>query len=674
MVLNARRQELIKLLESTIHNHPITIEKLANILGVGPRTIRYDLDIIEDELKKKSFKLHRKANKGIWVEVVDYNLVKNLLPNKLQESSYYALSKEERCNAIVVHILDNQEPVSIEYLANKLIVSRSTLVADLDSVRSFLEKYHLLLCSKRGLGLWSEGDEKSIRKILVDIFSTRIYGFGATNIRENYIFETELFHEYTRELPVKEIANTFINIIEKNNLPYNDFSINYMVLSLIVQLKRLNNGKYIANLSNINIAGCNSNLLHRLSTLIAVELSSYNEHFQDDFEISFITFQLLNSKISIVSDLGGNGENETKLWALNLTETFVKNCQTWLGDIYLDDEELINGLVLHLQPVVQRAKYGIKLNNPMLPQIREKYPELFMIALNAVKEIEQELGTELLDDEIGYLAIHLGAAIERKKVGLPKRLNVILVCANGIGTVKLLTITIKNRMPYLNIKKVVSVYELKQQDLSDIDLVISTIPLEIKDIAILHIPPILTDMEIQVIEKQIQYFYDKKFVPIDKSGSKKDMLTLKDVLLPETVDLDARVGSWEEAIQTAGKLLMDTGSVEACYIDRMINGVKQIGPYIVVAPGIAMPHARPEDGVKRICLSLVRLSDPISFGNFKYDPVDLVLAFGVIDADAHFRIFTELWEIMSDSRAVEVLRTCKDKAEIFALLDRYFAK
>ncbi|MBP2660242.1 MAG: modulated transcriptional regulator, MtlR family [Firmicutes bacterium] len=106
----------------------------------------------------------------------------------------------------------------------------------------------------------------------------------------------------------------------------------------------------------------------------------------------------------------------------------------------------------------------------------------------------------------------------------------------------------------------------------------------------------------------------------------------------------------------------------------MINCVKKIGPYIVIAPGIAMPHSRPEDGVKKICLSMVRLATPVSFSSLKNDPVDLVFAFGAVDYESHFRVLSELWQILNDPSAIKILRSCKDKTQILALASCYSAK
>ena len=673
MVLNARRKELIQLLEDNINNPPMTIEKLASLMRVSHRTIRYDLEHVDEELTNRGYHICKKGNKGVWLEHIIYREDRNI--EKTVVAYDYALSREERRNAIIIFILDCPSPVATELLAEKLAVSRSTLLSDLDNVRLFLRENSLVLSSQRGLGLWIEGEESLIRRVLISIFSGRDHNFMFSGQdTANHDYESDTFRKYVEELPVESIVEAFISLVQNNDLPYNDFSINYMVVSLLVQIKRLRIGKSITQ-SVFGVAEDASNtFLYKAAQKLAEHLSVYHTVIQNEAEVNFMILQLLSSKIPPWPETikEGAGEKDTAiLLARNLAEVFVKHCQMWLGDIYADDEELLYGLALHLQPAIQRAKYGIKLSNPMLPQIREKYRSLFLIAVKALQEVEEKLGTKLSEDEIGYLTIHLGAAIERKKIRPLKKVKVLLVCGNGIGTAKLLSMTLQNRIPYLDIIRVISIYEWKQQDLNGIDIVISTVPIKAQGVAVLHVSPILSDTETQVIEDQISYLYNKKLTPMSKGNLRYGALVLKDVLFRETIGLDVRADSWENAIVAAGGLLVSTGAVQERYIVSMIEYVKKLGPYIVVAPGIAMPHARTEDGVNRICLSMVRLSVPVPFGNQTNDPVELVFALGAMDRESHLQVLSQLGQIFSDKSAIDTIRTSPDVEPILDLVARY---
>ena len=136
---------------------------------------------------------------------------------------------------------------------------------------------------------------------------------------------------------------------------------------------------------------------------------------------------------------------------------------------------------------------------------------------------------------------------------------------------------------------------------------------------------------------------------------------LQEMIYSDTILLDVEVKDWQEAIRVSGELLVKTGAVEARYVDAMIDTVKSMGPYAVIAPGVALPHARPEDGVKKPCMSLVTLKTPVNFGNNGNDPVKLVVAFATIDKNAHVKALTRLARILGDPEKVEALKNAKDK-------------
>ena len=109
--------------------------------------------------------------------------------------------------------------------------------------------------------------------------------------------------------------------------------------------------------------------------------------------------------------------------------------------------------------------------------------------------------------------------------------------------------------------------------------------------------------------------------------------------------LHVRVGvdvpGWQEAIRAACTPLVAAGVVEPRYVDACIDMVRRHGPYVVLAPGIALPHARPEDGVVGVGVSVAVLSFPVEFGHPENDPVDVVIAFGSPDSEQHIDLLAE---------------------------------
>ncbi len=136
----------------------------------------------------------------------------------------------------------------------------------------------------------------------------------------------------------------------------------------------------------------------------------------------------------------------------------------------------------------------------------------------------------------------------------------------------------------------------------------------------------------------------------------------------ETIRLGIPAANSEQAIRKAGEILVATGSVEPRYVQAMVDLVKQLGPYIVLAPGIALAHARPENGVKRICLALITLAEPVCFGNAANDPVDIVAAMGAVDSENHVQILAQLAGFLGDETNMARLRKARDPLEACALV------
>jgi ascorbate PTS system EIIA or EIIAB component len=99
---------------------------------------------------------------------------------------------------------------------------------------------------------------------------------------------------------------------------------------------------------------------------------------------------------------------------------------------------------------------------------------------------------------------------------------------------------------------------------------------------------------------------------------------------------------WQGAVRAACAPLVEAGAFEPRYPDRCIAMVEEHGPYMVLAPGLALAHARPEDGVRRLGVAAVTLATPVNFGHPDNDPVDLVFAFGSPDADQHVGLIATL--------------------------------
>jgi len=127
--------------------------------------------------------------------------------------------------------------------------------------------------------------------------------------------------------------------------------------------------------------------------------------------------------------------------------------------------------------------------------------------------------------------------------------------------------------------------------------------------------------------------------------------------------------SWEEAVQVSAQPLLDGGEIEQSYIDGMIDSVKEHGPYIVIAPNIALPHARPETGSKKIGYSIMKLEKPVSFLEDKSADASLFIALSCVDSNTHLEILQEIVMILSDQNKHDAVFAATTKKEILDIFN-----
>ncbi|MDO4776183.1 MAG: PTS sugar transporter subunit IIA [Cardiobacteriaceae bacterium] len=142
----------------------------------------------------------------------------------------------------------------------------------------------------------------------------------------------------------------------------------------------------------------------------------------------------------------------------------------------------------------------------------------------------------------------------------------------------------------------------------------------------------------------------------------------------QSVRLGAHATSWQEAIKIGTDLLVASGAVEPRYYDTIIRCVEELGSYIIIAPGLALPHARPEDGVKRTAFALVTLAEPVTFPG-EETPVAVFVTLAGSNADEHMQGLMEVTTILEDPDNEEtgvdldkILR-CRSAEEIYAVID-----
>jgi PTS system ascorbate-specific IIA component len=143
---------------------------------------------------------------------------------------------------------------------------------------------------------------------------------------------------------------------------------------------------------------------------------------------------------------------------------------------------------------------------------------------------------------------------------------------------------------------------------------------------------------------------------------------LNQALAEGSISVRATASSWKQAIELAGDALVKSQRTTPKYTEAMVQAFEELGPYMVIAPGIALAHARPSEAVLGTGLSLITLSEPVVFGSEANDPVRLVIGLAAVDHDSHIDLMAALSELLMDVMKVNMLLQAENMEQVRELL------
>lgn len=146
---------------------------------------------------------------------------------------------------------------------------------------------------------------------------------------------------------------------------------------------------------------------------------------------------------------------------------------------------------------------------------------------------------------------------------------------------------------------------------------------------------------------------------------------LKELLTDETIQMADQITGWEEAIKKAAKPLLDKEVIQEKYKDAMIDNVKTMGPYMIIGPEIAIPHARPEMGVNKVGMSLLKLKKPVYFLDDKQYPVKILFCIAAVDQTTHLKALSQLTRLLSNKDNQNVLKETESMERVRELIKAY---
>lgn len=518
---------IFHLLHILISEQIVSSEYLAKLLNVSSRTIRTDLKELSALLSTHGATVKSLKGAGYQLEIHDEqrfrHLLKQLKENEAATPQQVSGSSESRHRFLIRKLLLTEEYFKLEDLADLLFVSRPTIQNDIREVRRILKNYGLTLENRPHYGVKIKGSETQLRYCMSD------YIFSRTEIVPESTHSPSILSDEEMDL----IREVILERIEVNDIILSDIALNNLVIHIAIACKRIRDEKYVSFYPQ-EMKKIEAQKEFGVASEIVSSLERKMNHSFPFAEVAYIAVHLLGVRTIVAANMDdteikGMIDGEIYNLAVEILDHIEKGMQLGIRH----DKELLVAFCLHLKPVINRFKYGMNLRNPMLDEIKSNYPLAFEAGILAGETIRKQLGFEIEENEIGYLAIHIGAAIERKKEqNTPKRC--LIVCASGRGSAKLLYYKLQSVFgSKLDIVGTTEFYKLKQMPLDSLDFVISTIPVSEKlSVPIIHVNTFLGGADVDKIEQAISetgfpaiHYIRKKLVFLQqKMDSKEEVL------------------------------------------------------------------------------------------------------------------------------------------------------
>ncbi|RBW69254.1 BglG family transcription antiterminator [Bacillus taeanensis] len=688
-LIDSRQKELLRTL--LYAKGPVSYKELADKFKLSTRTIQREITSLKSVLQHYDLKVGKKIGQGI--ELKGGSEGRELLEKQLQESkTMSAYSPEERQEGITYDLLLSKEPVKHFVFSKKYGVTESTISNDLDKAEGWLNKGRIILVRLPGVGVYVEGTEQQRRTMLSRL------------MHKDITFEEwmELFHSPTEEGENKSyhqleavIRNRLLKFVHTPNILVVEKAVrevidahkkieltdrNYvnLIVHLMLAVERIKHGEIIEEQPAYPVNQLDEEA-YFLAEKIVTNLEKGLSIAIPKTEVNYIALHLAGARM--MKQQNEIADNEAFQW-IELAQSFIRAAEYYLEESLQSDAFLLDGLVSHFVPAFNRLKLGLQIHNPMLEKIKEKYPDTYHACEKACTLLSEKTGYIIPEEEIGYLAMHIGASLIRKKDMIKKNYQAVVICASGLGTSTYLASKIRTEMPNLHVKDVISVNELQGliKDDTEIDIFISTVNLPFLEgnEKVVTVSPFLVKEDLTKIQKILEFASKKEiFVKEDKKQLEKQSSMVSLAKYGEGMMQILRNIVIVENVEVKQPLLLNVleqikERLVICDFEKMHEDLekreKQGG---FVLENVAMLHAKTV-GVKELFVSIFRMNDSVEW-NRDDDAAQsintfLLLAVPKDSPKEHIEMISEISAMLVEDEFLAVL-TEGSREEVNATID-----
>jgi len=681
----------------------ISIKEIAGLAKLSERSARYLVGKVEEFLQcEKLGNLDKKWKSGYKLDVTKEEF-EDL--NKKMNYPKIFYSKNERVGIILSELISNQLPLKINYFSKILNVSQNTITKDLSVIEAGLANSNLKLVRKSGLGIYIEGNEFNKRKLLSTTSLTQL----KNNEVLSYLYTSEkkshnspfVMDNIFSDININYIDHLLRDAEDMLEIKFTDESYSSILIHLCIMIKRIRIGKPIVFIEN-ELDRKQYSIEFKTAKYIKNRICQYYDMKIPDDEESYIALHLIGGNVTYSSDYILSNLNNLKSIVITIIETVERKFNIKFKS---GKNKLLEDLMIHLRPAVNRINLGVDIVNPMLDEIVNEYTQLFQITKMSCCILEEFLGKKISDDEIAYIALHFGAALKNENQNI-EPFKALLVCATGIGTSKMLISQLKSRY-IIDIVGTCGVRNLKDVNERNYEYVISTIDFPAKtEKKVIRVSPILNKNDFKILDKifanrygetyrvDIDDIVDQLVTTFEKSkklgkdelkkqlhsiieksvGIQEQNLSKKllDFFTFDNVKTNVHINNYIDAIKYTCSILESKKSISEKYYKDILKTLEKHGNYFKIMPNIVLLHAENINSVYKTDMALVILDELVKCSNG--DRIQIFIIFSSLNGYEHFESLEELTYLLSEENITQRLIECKSSLDAIQIIGKVLKK
>ena len=613
--MNQRKERLLEILREA--SSWVSGSFLAKSLGVSERTVRTYVSQLSKTHHVESSKLGYRL-----AEVFEHAIEREEEPEDLISSRVaHALSR----------LLSSPQPISLFSLADEMGIGESALANSvLPAARREARAYDLEL-TNHNWELALEGSERAKRRLLGHVVTNEAYGYFSSKRTLAKMFP---------QVDTDEIMHRLVSICQESGLFLNAYALNNLLIHVLIILIRLNSGNELESGSETAIVHNFIENARRRQRAVSVA-KKISAMFESAFGCKVPTRDLdqIVLFISLSTNPDSEGSLATEDMATFVGDSFMENVRRFLAEIARHyglpafEEDFVSQLALHSYNAYERALFGAQCPNPIGQQIKQEYPLIYDMAASYVHKLQSVYDVVLTEDEIAFIAFHIGAYIARTKK--PEgRITTIVVAEHYHDFAERLVQEVKRNFP--EEIEVVGIYSYDDFLISPktCDLLITTVEMPIHHPYQIIVSPILGQRGIARIRRAIE--------SIKEWGqSERASIFLKDLIKPDLYVRNLACDSAESCIDSLGELVVRNGYADEVFVEDV--KLRERVSTTAFTNILAVPHAISKSA-KRSFICTLHNDTPMSWhGDRK---VNIVLMIGLTSED--MKNFSQAFLIIID--------------------------